>query len=313
VFIAASDLEHVGDHFRELGPYWSWLVLLPYVAINMVDTFGWRCTLPEDARRKVPFVSLYLARMAGEAVNSVTPTATVGGEPVKAFLLHGFGVTGSEGMASVVLARTALIVSQAIFVALGSSALFVYFGRPWLALAWLAVLLLLVAAFAVGLVRLQQRGLVAALWRLAHRVAPRSRLVGRLESAAAQIDQRLGEFYSLEPVTFATATGLHLLAWILGAGEVCLMMWLIGAPISYLEGFVIESLAQPIRAAAIVIPAGLGAQEWGGMWLCEMLGMAAPQAVTLWLLKRGREIVFDLVGLAYLAKRTHWPGKQTPP
>jgi uncharacterized membrane protein YbhN (UPF0104 family) len=149
---------------------------------------------------------------------------------------------------------------------------------------------------------------VAALWRLARRIAPRSRLVGKLESAAAQIDQRLGDFYTLEPATFATATCFHLLAWILGAAEVCFFMWLIGSPISYLEGFVIESLSQPIRAAAIVIPAGLGAQEWGGMWLCEMLGMAAPQAVTLWLLKRGREIVFDLIGLAYLAKRTYWSG-----
>jgi hypothetical protein len=55
----------------------------------------------------------------------------------------------------------------------------------------------------------------------------------------------------------------------------------------------------------IVIPGALGVQEWGGMWLCTTLGMAEPAAVTLWLLKRGRETVFDLTGLAYLAARTY--------
>ena len=38
------------------------------------------------------------------------------------------------------------------------------------------------------------------------------------------------------------------------------------------------------------------------MWLCTFLGMAEADAVTLWLLKRAREVVFDGVGLAYLAQ-----------
>jgi putative membrane protein len=303
-FIVVSDLEHVGDHFRALGWTAPW-VLLPYVVINVLDTLGWRCTLGPDGRGRVPFASLYLVRMAGEAVNSVTPTATVGGEPVKAHLLRGFGVRGTEGVASVVLARTALVVSQAIFVALGTAALLAYLGRPLAATLWLVALLVMVALFALGLVRLQQRGLTAASWRLASRVAPRSRLVARLEHAAAAIDDRLHSFYAAERTAFAQATALHLAAWAMGACEIQLMMWMIGAPVSFLEAFVIESLAQVIRAAAVVIPGGLGAQEWGGMWLCTTLGMAEPHAVTLWLLKRGREIVFDLVGLGYLAKRVY--------
>jgi uncharacterized protein (TIRG00374 family) len=304
-FIAVSDLEHVGDYFRLLG--WTALaVLAPYVVIVLVDTWGWRCVMPVEMRARVPLASLYLTRMAGEAVNSVTPTATIGGEPVKAHLLRAFGVSGSDGVASVVLARTALVVSQAIFVAAGTTALFVYLGHAALAALWLVVQVVLVGAFASGLVRLQQRGLAMAAWRLLHRIAPRSQVVARLEHAAAMVDQRLGDFHRLERPAFVRATSLHLLAWVLGSLEVQFMMWMIGAPVSPLEAFVIESLAQPIRAMAIVIPGALGVQEWGGMWLCTTLGMAEPQAVTLWLLKRGRETVFDLVGLAYLATRTYF-------
>ena len=303
-FIAVSDLEHVGDYFRLLG-WTAPAVLAPYVVIVLVDACGWRAMMPAEMRARVPLASLYLTRMAGEAVNSVTPTATVGGEPVKAHLLRGFGVSGSEAVASVVLARTALVVSQAIFVAAGTTALFVYLGHTMVAAGWFAVLAVLVAAFAWSLVHLQQRGLALAAWRLVQRIAPRSQVVARLEHGAATVDRHLDDFHRLERPAFVRATALHLVAWVLGACEVQLMMWMIDAPVSFLEAFVIESLAQPIRAMAIVIPGALGVQEWGGMWLCTTLGMAEPAAVTLWLLKRGRETVFDLTGLAYLAKRTY--------
>jgi len=51
--------------------------------------------LPPAVAARVPFVSLYLTRMAGEAVNSLT--VAVGGEPLKAHLLRAFGVSGSDG------------------------------------------------------------------------------------------------------------------------------------------------------------------------------------------------------------------------
>jgi hypothetical protein len=57
----------------------------------------------------------------------------------------------------------------------------------------------------------------------------------------------------------------------------------------------------------VIIPGGLGTQEWGGVALCSFLGMSEYDAATLWLLKRGRELVFDGVGLAYLVRRSGLP------
>lgn len=303
-FIAGSDLDHVGGYFRLLG-WMAPAVLLPEAFVLLLGTWGWRCVMRADMRARLPLRALYLIRMAGEAINSIIPAATVGGEPVKAHLLRDFGVSGSEGMASVVLARTAMVVSQAIFVAAGTTALVIYFGHAGLAVLWLAVQIGLVGAFAGALVRLQQRGLATAAWRVLHRLVPRSHLVERLGRSADTIDRHLDEFHRLERPAFVRATAWHLAGWVLGTTEVLLMTWLIGAPVSPLEAFLIESMAQPIRAMALVIPGALGVQEWGGMWLCTTLGMTEPAAVTLWLLKRGRETVFDLVGLAYLGKRTY--------
>ena len=297
-----ADVDAIHEHMGELG--WAApLVLLPWLLIATIDALGWRCTLPPAVAARVPFRSLVLVRMAGEAVNSVTPTAALGGEPVKAHLLRSWGVSPSDSLASIVIAKTALTVSQSLFVVLGVAALCERWERRGLGIALVALLLVATAGFTVVLVRLQRRRPVTAAWRWARRLTPRSRLVARFQPSAQAIDVRLADFYGMEPHAFWKATGWHFVGWLFGVTEVALIMYLIGSPLPWLDALIIEALSQPIRAAAVVIPGGLGTQEWGGVALCRLLGMSEDEAATLWLLKRGRELVLDGVGLLYLLPR----------
>jgi len=301
LLVSYAGLAPVLARFRILG--WAApLILVPYIVINVLDTSGWRCTLPAGAR--IPFSSLYLVRMAGEAVNSMTPTAAVGGEPVKAHLLRAFGVSGSDALASVVIARTALIASQSAFVLVGLAALFDRLERHVAGAVWVALLLVVGAGFTLLLVRLQRRGPVSTVWRWTRRLIPRSAGVARLEARAAAIDARLADFYRIERRAFLRATLWHFAAWLVGVLEVKLFMTLLGEQISLRDALIVEALSQPIRAVALVIPGGLGAQEVGGVALCSFLGIPEAAGVALWLLKRARELVFDVVGLVYLTCRT---------
>lgn len=304
--ILAFVLYHAGfaavwDRLRSLG-WWSPLILLPYAVVSLFDVQGWRRTLDPDARRRVPFHALYMTRLSGEAVNSVTPTAALGGEPVKAWMLRTWGVPSSAGMASVVIAKTALIASQSLFTAIGVGALLYRFDHRALAAGWLAVLGVLSVAFTLGLVWMQRRGPAAATWRWLRRVVPRAGFVVRLEHGATALDARLAEFYQGERIAFVAASLWFLAGWLTGVFEVHLMCALLGHPISWLDALVIETLAQPIRAAAIIVPGAIGTQELGGVWLCGLLGIPEPEAAALWVLKRARELVFDGVGLLYLGR-----------
>lgn len=290
----------VWAHLRSLG-WWAPAILLPYAAVGWADARGWRCTLARPDRRKIRLASLYAIRLAGEAVNSVTPTAAVGGEPVKAWLLRAHGIPGPEALASVIIAKTALIASQSMFTALGVAAVLVWVGYPGLAAIWLAILVVAAAVFTAVLVWVQGRNPARAVWRGLGRLFPRAAFVARLEHGARDIDRRLAEFYRIERGAFLRAAAWHMLGWLLGVGEVALMASLIGHPIAWLEALAIEALAQPIRATAIVVPGALGTQEVGGVWLCTFLGMPTAAATTLWLLKRARETIFDGIGLLYLA------------
>ena len=291
------------ERLRAIG--WSApLILIPYLAVNVFDTIGWRRTLPAVVAARVPFSSMYLARMAGEAVNSITPTAAVGGEPVKAHLLRALGVASSDGVASVVIAKTALTVSQITFILIGLAALFDRLEQRVLGAVWLGLLLLLAAGFTTLVVRMQRRQPVTRVWRWLNRIMPRARFVRRLETRAQAIDERLADFYRLEPDAFGIATLWHLGGWLLGVVETFLLMTFIGAPVSPRDALIIEALAQPIRATALFIPGGLGAQEVGGVALCRFIGVPEAAAVTFWFLKRARELVFDGVGLLYLTRQT---------
>jgi glycosyltransferase 2 family protein len=307
LLIYHADVDAIHDHMGEIG-WTAPLILVPWLAIVCLDALGWRCVLPASAAARVPFSSLVLVRMAGEAINSVTPAAAVGGEPVKAHLLRGWDVPASDSLASLVIAKTALTVAQSLFVAIGVVALCERWERRDVGVALALVLLIATAAMTMVLVRLQRRRPATTVWRWARRLAPRSQLLGRFEASAQAIDARLADFYGdvygAESHAFWRASGLHLLGWLMGVTEVALIMYLIGDPVPWRDALIIEALSQPIRAAAVVIPGGLGTQEWGGVALCRLLGMAEDVAATLWLLKRGRELVLDGVGLLYLMHRT---------
>ena len=298
-----ADVDAIHEHMGELG-WTAPLVLVPWIVIVCTDALAWRCTLSPAAVARVPFVSLVLVRMAGEAINSVTPTAAVGGEPVKAHMLRRWGVSASDSLASIVIAKTALTVSQSLFVIVGVAALCARFERHGLGLALVLLLLGGAAGFTAILVRMQRRAPITTVWRWARRLMPRSRLLARFEASAQAIDERLADFYGLERDAFWRASTWNFIGWMLGVTEVALITYLIGTPISWLDALIIEALSQPIRAASVIIPGGLGTQEWGGVALCRMIGMPEDIAATLWLLKRGREMVLDGIGLAYLVHRT---------
>ena len=82
------------------------------------------------ARDRVPFWTLLLARTAGEAVNLVSALASVGGEAVKAWLLRD-EVSYEESVPSVIVAKTAAVVAQAILLVCGLAIAWSVFTRPW--------------------------------------------------------------------------------------------------------------------------------------------------------------------------------------
>src|SRR5262245_16620685 len=112
---AETGLAAIAQSFRALS--WRLLVVLvfPCVFIKLFDTLGWRSTF---VGTPVQLWTLARVRLAGQAINSTTPTGTLGGDAVKIWMLRD-RVRPSESLASLIVVKTTMVASQGIFLAIG--------------------------------------------------------------------------------------------------------------------------------------------------------------------------------------------------
>jgi len=89
----------------------------------------------------------------------------------------------------------------------------------------------------------------------------------------------------------------HTSGWISGTAEVWLILFFLGHPVTLSEAFILESLGQAARSAGFMVPGGLGVQEGGLLLVGGQLGLTPELALSLSLVKRGRELLIGVPGL----------------
>ena len=299
LLVIENDPAAIMDSVRRLS--WRILVILvfPMSLVMALDALGWRYAFLRD---RVPFGPLLVTRLAGEAFNIVTPTAALGGEVVKAWLLRD-RVPLEESVPSVIIAKTTITIAQGIFLLLGVAlAVATLAGsRLLLAMEWLVALEVIALALFIVM---QTRGLVGWSARLLDRLGIR-RMSG--SSTAARVDAALADFYRREPRRLALSILFHLTAWLLGIAETWLILWLLGIPISWTTATVIEAFGTGIRFATFLIPGSLGAQEGGYVVTFVALGLRGADGVTFGLVRRFRELVWVGIGLLLFAAMRRGP------
>jgi hypothetical protein len=276
----------------------SWRLVIvvgfPFVLVNVFDTLGWRFALPA---RRVPFVTLFMARLTGEAFNATTPTASLGGETVKAALVRSH-VDYREGALSVIVAKTTLTVSQVLFLGACLPLIPRHLGadpRLGSALSWAFGL----EALAVGgFVAAQVLGLAASVLRRLPWLAG-----ARVMRMAGILDDGLREFYRRHLVRVVASTACHFLGWLISGVEAYVILQLLGVPASLQTALLVEACGTAIRFASFMIPAHIGALEGGVVATFVALGLDAGDGLSFTLVRRVRELVWVAIGFLVLAAR----------
>jgi uncharacterized protein (TIRG00374 family) len=277
----------------------SWrlpLILLPQVVTNLFKTEAWRLAFP---RRRPRFGLLFPIRLAGEAVNETTPTATMGGDALKAFLLvrAGAGVPLEEGFVSVVVAKTTLVASLAAFIGVTFLLAWAFGHVSASMLTLLAVLSLYMAASTAGFMWAQGRG----MFRMGGRALAWIGLGERVAVGAERLDADLRWYYRKRRGAVAAVLGLSIVGWAAGGLETWLMLVLLDSPVSLLTALVIEAGATGVRAVGFLIPGSIGILEGGLVGIFAMLGLGSSTGLAFSVARRFREGVWILIGYACLA------------
>lgn len=294
------------DVLKHLG-WLTPLIVLPYFTSYFVDSVGWWWILrrdfdpsPAERRPEPHLLQLFSMRAAGEAVNAITPTAYLGGEPVKAWLLQRLGIPLAPALASVLVSKTALMLTQGGYVFLGLLVA-LHRWRPAVPLPLAAAVGVLLGVLTFGfLIGVQRRGLFVPLLGLSRRWTGREALLAAWEADVHALDARLREFYGSRLGDFSVCCALHFLGWVVGSFEVYLALWLLGHPVPFASAFAIEALSGVAKMAAVIVPGSLGVQEGGQVLIFVAFGLTAPLAVTFGLLRRGRELLWIGFGFAVL-------------
>lgn len=295
------DWDALARSFWQGSRFWP-LLLIPYGAITLLWTLSWQLILA-GREGAPPFRRLYLYRLAGESLNQLTPTASLGGEPFKAQRLNAAGVSWPEATASLVIHKAFMVVSL-VFYILISFALIpqVLPGLPprLTLLSYLGTLILATGAGAFLL--LQRRHPCSSAIAFLDRVGLCPALLRARSAECAALDQTLEQFYRRQAGLGLLALVCYLAGWALHAVEVWVIFWLLGHPIGLPLALCLDALSQLVAGLGFMIPISLGVQDGGNILLSLGFNLGATLGTGFTILRRFREAFWLLLGLVVAAR-----------
>jgi hypothetical protein len=243
-------------------------------AAEMIHTVGWRHCLTGQLRR-LPWVTLFRIRMAGYAINYLTPTAALGGEVTKVALLASYE-RGPGAASGVLIGKVCFALGHVIFVTLG--AVLVLWRLPLpesFRMGMLTGGLMLVGGVTAFLL-LQKQGKLGAIVRwLATRI-PTNKPLQKIAREFSDVDEAMKRFYRERPLDLFFAIGWHLIGYSVGIAQTWLFFHLLHQEVS------------------LIVIAGVW---FFGMW-CDLLTFAVP--LNLGTLEGTRSVVLHAIGFTTL-------------
>lgn len=273
-------------------------VLLIYPFMCAWDVAGLKVFFQKKEGLRAKFGTLYFIRLAGEAINNLTPFVDVTGEFLKVSLVASrCGITKTAAAVPVVMARTALFYSELFFWAVGFTMAYGFFtlAHVWV---WALYAAMVITVFLAGMLAWsQRRGFFTSSSGWLRRFEGSRPLFEKLHVPFQEADRQIASFYKEKAAVLGGSMALHFIGWVAGGVEIYWVMRLVGVPVSPVQAVVVESLLQIVKTASFFIPGNLGAQEAGLALIFQWMGYHPSAGVALSLYKRFRQAVWTAVGL----------------
>ena len=240
---------------------------------EMIHTIGWHHCL-SGPLRSLRWRTLFGIRMAGYAINYVTPTATLGGEVTKAALLAAH-CRGAEAASGVLVGKLSFALGHLLFVVLGAVVIVWQVQLPGTLLAAMLVSGGLVASGVIAFLLLQKYGKLGALvrWLAARKVGGRP-----LERAAREltaVDEAMKQFYRERPWGLPLAVGWHFVGYSVGIAQTWLFFHLLRQDASWPMAAGVWFLGMWFDLLTFAVPLNLGALEGSRIVVFRAIGYTA--------------------------------------
>jgi len=296
--LTSIDFGQVIDLIPRVG--WGMLLVLAVACLAFTaDVASWLMVCPDLPVNLRNLAALWKVRMVGEMLNIVTPAAGIGGEPFKALILiNSFGIRPREAIASVLVAKSIILLSYIPFLAIGFGLMLAtpHLSEQYVIAAGIG--LCMYTAAISGFFLVQSYRVSSSLGRRLHRYRFASKLERILNEIRA-VDHELERLYTLGSCRLGCALGFAFFGWILGATELLVISTLLGYPLPLADAWTIEAIVQLLRQATGFIPGSLGVMEGSMLLLYRAYTGDESVGVAVALVRRMREVVWIIGGMIF--------------
>ena len=299
--LLAALLWHIGpkELWHELSSLgWG---LIPFMLCEgiaeMIHTFGWRRCFSGNLRN-LSWSYLFRVRMAGYAINYLTPSAALGGEVTRTTLLATKGPV-SQAASGVLIGKVCFSVAHLLFVALGT--LLIIHTVRLERVVWVPLLLsaLLVGGGIFIFFLLQMRGKLGAPMRW---LASKGIGGSKMEKAVVTfttLDDELRTFYREHPQDMCIAIGFHLLGYSVGIAQTWFFFHLLKPATPLSVAAAIWFLGMWFDLLTFAIPMNAGSLEGSRVLVFKLFGFVAPLGMAYGVAMRLAQILWATIGLLF--------------
>ena len=290
--------------WQELGSLgWG---LIPFAfcegVAEMIHTLGWRHCLSGNLR-SISWFSLFRIRMAGYAINYLTPTASLGGEVTKTTLLASRSQV-SQAASGVLIGKVCFGLAHLIFVVLGIPVVMTTIHLP--TPVWISLLLsaMLVAGGIVVFLLLQKHGKLGAptRWLVAKGIGGRT--VEKIATNFTAVDEELRAFYRDRPMDMCLAMCWHLAGYSVGIAQTWFFLYLLHPPAPLAVAATVWFIGMWFDLLTFAIPLNAGSLEGTRILALKLIGWGAPLGLAYGVALRLAQILWATVGLVFYGELT---------
>ncbi|CCG40741.1 lysylphosphatidylglycerol synthase domain-containing protein [Magnetospirillum molischianum] len=271
---------------------WSGVAIITayHLLPMMLCGLSWATLQPQEPLR--PAWVFVMGRWIRDGVGELAGFLPLSGEMAGIRHLTRFGIRPAVAGATVVADITAEAIAQFLFSLVGVG-MWAWLYPESEVTRWGVIALVVSVPVLIAFVIVQRSWFMHFLESLPSRLMPKSWDAPDVEQG---IVASINDIYRRRS-RMVRSVAWHLAAWIAGAAEAWVALYLLGYPLDFAQVLAMESIIFAIRSIAFVVPGAIGIQEGGYMLLGTMLGLPTEVALALSLLKRGRELILGLSAL----------------
>ena len=291
-------LNTLWSFFQRIQPRFLGLYILVSIMIFVGYTYRWQRIL-HSHDQKIDFFRLFMYKTAGYGVSYLTPSAKLGGEPLRAYLLCKHKIPFKDSFSSVVLDKAVELTANGLFTIVGVLYILLYLAIPESArtILYFVIAFWIVFMMVFYVRSLNGRGLINPLINFLG--LKRIKAIRKHQDTLLKGEKRIHEFFKHSKKEFFIALSISLLLWIGMLLEFKVLFMVFGFnDVTLVQLFLVTMVVG--TSYIIPVPAAIGVLEGGQEALFRFIQKTTGIGFLIGLITRTRDCLWTLVGITYL-------------